>query len=413
MPQLAAALIDAFLPTTNVKQPMLFFPIPTVNDSIGLKNSRIMTIPESLETFARQDQFHAVHSRGVVDEFGKQALQAFRIAAQNSLLFFGKSIEDIQRFFTQESQSTTYPQHQRPVGVVTYYPNHPTKTGQDSESISDEQVTNIVHEALGHITNIPTRLSPPAVNAATPWSHSLIFPNDIHNDENIPTFIAAPDVNAATPWSDGLARRLEMLFEDPSNEILVERIVEDSDGSVRMFTISDDFLARIDSIIDEDEVGKAQEVSFMHNLGHVLKLYIGQIASMKIQALVSAKETVAGLLDYGDYGQDNHDEEEEKEPRWMLGSSSWPWNTINWEMLPESCLCLYPAQLTKIAGAVVTDQQPCTQPIPWCFVGSLASCPDMAELHQDFTLSGLQLWWSQKACTKFKQSQPVGGPNYF
>ena len=62
----------------------------------------------------------------------------------------------------------------------------------------------------------------------------------------------------------------------------------------------------------------------------------------------------------------------------FVGSSSWPWkqnpkkDLIN---LAKSCKCLQNIEIYQMTGIQV-DFDPCTQPIPWCYVRNDANCYD-------------------------------------
>ena len=92
---------------------------------------------------------------------------------------------------------------------------------------------------------------------------------------------------------------------------------------------------------------------------------------------------------------------------WMTGSSSWPWHLVNARHIVDNCKCLLPRQLKDMTGLIITDQAPCTQAIPWCFVSVFSPCSDKNQLSGYYFPKGKELYWSQEACKSFI------GPNYY
>ena len=62
----------------------------------------------------------------------------------------------------------------------------------------------------------------------------------------------------------------------------------------------------------------------------------------------------------------------------FVGSSSWPWKQNPKKdliSLAKSCKCLQNIEIYQMTGIQV-DFEPCTQPIPWCYVRNDANCYD-------------------------------------
>ena len=116
-----------------------------------------------------------------------------------------------------------------------------------------------------------------------------------------------------------------------------------------------------------------------------------------------------------------------------IGSSTWPWNRIVRDdelNLPTSCTCLQNEEIYRMTGIKI-DFNPCSQPIPWCFVGNEAKCYDqvgyknfgvkcpdcvlgMAEKEaEDYLSKTPVISWSTAACSKEKIPEIWKKPYFF
>ena len=93
-------------------------------------------------------------------------------------------------------------------------------------------------------------------------------------------------------------------------------------------------------------------------------------------------------------------------------SSSWPWFRpssrldsriiSSAESVPSAgnCQCLSTNEVHSLTVQRVED--PCSQPVPWCYVAEGSECPDSASgVHQR-----VDLRWSQLACRFEEQQEP-------
>ena len=117
----------------------------------------------------------------------------------------------------------------------------------------------------------------------------------------------------------------------------------------------------------------------------------------------------------------------------FYGSSSWPWNrekNVGAFNLPETCFCLTNKEIFEMTGLHV-DFEPCTQPIPWCYVRNGADCYDQVEYKRfgakcpdcilgdekeddDSTPSNVHIIsWSVAACSKEKIPEVLKKPYFF
>ena len=116
-----------------------------------------------------------------------------------------------------------------------------------------------------------------------------------------------------------------------------------------------------------------------------------------------------------------------------IGSSTWPWNRIVRDdelNLPTSCTCLQNEEIYRMTGIKI-DFNPCSQPIPWCFVGNEAKCYDqvgyknfgvkcpdcvlgMEEKEaEDYLSKTPVISWSTAACSKEKIPEIWKKPYFF
>ena len=115
----------------------------------------------------------------------------------------------------------------------------------------------------------------------------------------------------------------------------------------------------------------------------------------------------------------------------FVGSSSWPWkqnpkkDLIN---LAKSCKCLQNQEIYQMTGIEV-DFEPCTQPIPWCYVRNDANCYDqmlynsfgaecpdcvLGKEDKEHSLSNNNaISWSTSACGREQIDETLKRPYFF
>ena len=116
-----------------------------------------------------------------------------------------------------------------------------------------------------------------------------------------------------------------------------------------------------------------------------------------------------------------------------VASSTWPWNKnirddeLN---LPISCTCLQSKEIYEMINIQI-DFDPCSQPIPWCFVRNEANCYDQTEYKgvdvkcpdcvgdeegkdsEKYLLNSQVISWSTAACSKQILPEILKKPYFF
>ena len=88
-------------------------------------------------------------------------------------------------------------------------------------------------------------------------------------------------------------------------------------------------------------------------------------------------------------------------PRFLIGSSSWPWFNENSKQAArlKSCRCLRPLEVLSRTG--IWPSRPCVQSIPWCYVDPLSGCKD-----RKIAVKPASLAFSTEACSAEKVAAP-------
>ena len=117
----------------------------------------------------------------------------------------------------------------------------------------------------------------------------------------------------------------------------------------------------------------------------------------------------------------------------FIASSSWPWNKNirNDELrLPETCTCLKNEEIYEMTGIQI-NFNPCSQPIPWCYVRDEANCYDQIESRNfgskcpdcvlgmttkdanEYLSNAPLISWSTVACSKENIPEILKKPYFF
>ena len=426
-PQLATALIDAFLPSFS-REPLVIYPIKK-----SWRQTKILPLTElRMRQHRSMDKLDLANlakkflrgqkSRGFgktllatgatiligggiydfynwcmediecqnemkdsgFDEFvydlEKLVYDSFNIVrklADETIIFVSESIEEIRSYFTATDESIQY---ESPVGIVT--------SQQTLNSVQKHEVVQIVEDIVQNALE--------NINEITVGKLSK-DETDTLKEKILISILKAKltPLNTDTSMQSMVPRSFNDDHFD-KDDILEE--IKGHDMKIRKFKFSDTFKDHLDK--------KIAETKSLRKFW--LTTFLIKIAKMKKQAIVSTKEAIAYML--GNYETDKNTTStdrihEEGEPRWLpaLAYNSWTWLKYNLEGIPKSCICLYPKNTDAVSEYLIKSHKPCSQPIPWCFVGSQSACPDIANLQQDFSIGGIQLWYSRKACINFKK----------
>ena len=303
-----------------------------------------------------------------VDDFTEEAVKMLKTASENTAFYVGKSVEAVKKFFTENMDENNGRQdllsnstiiepsenYEYVMGVVIY---HSSDTDVDKQEIV-EMAQNVIHDVL----------------------------SDFKEQKN------------------EIARSLEGILYEIQDD-MVDEIPNFDNSTVKVFTFSPKFRKFLTMLTEKSRSFRMERHIEMWN-------FLTRMAEMKKVAMISTKISVSNLLNrlfskksgLGGEGDGRH----------MVGSSSWPWNPEQKNLLnPDSnpCSCLTLDELAEFLGFAFFNEEPCSQGIPWCFITQNSKCPDKKKYQHTFSLGTIELYWSQMACTNIEKYYM--GPYYF
>ena len=345
---------------------MLIFPIPRTNDLDGLRRAKVLDFDEDIKEDFISSIVHE-EMKDYIDYYelhnlGEKVLTTIKNVAQHVSIFTSNSIQDLQRSFTDIMEQNPNLLG-KPVGLVIYNEDQPLNKVQKAEVVS--LVKKIIKEVIEELEQ---------------------------KSQSKGTIVE--------PSTESIAIHFESMIEHSQDDDIITEVA--AQGSSRMFVFSDVFKTNIDNLLKTNRARSERTLE--------VSSFLAEVARLKIEALVSIKQSIHDLF-YGKPEAETAETTRKSEPWISVGSSSWPW--FPGKHIPMTCKCLFPLQLTRLTGFLVTEQEPCSQPIPWCFVSPRSGCPDHAQLIQEFSLGGIELYWSQDACTNMELRRNDKRPIYF
>ena len=377
-PQLATALIDAFLPSFS-REPLVIYPIKK-----SWRQTKILPLTElRMRQYRSMDKKSRGFGKTLIatgatiligggiydfynwcmediecqnemkdsgfDEFVYDlenlvydSFNIMRKLADETIIFVSESIEEIRSYFTTTDESIQY---ESPVGIVT--------SQQTLNSVQKHEVVQIVEDIVQNALE--------DINEITVGKLSKDETDTLK--EKILISILKAKLTPLNTDSTSMQAMVPRSFNGDhfdKDNILEE--IKGQDMRIRQFKFSDKFKDHLDK--------KIAEAKSLRKFW--LTTFLIKIAEMKKQAIVSTKEAVAYML--GNYETDKNTTStdhihEEGEPRWLpaLAYNSWNWLKYHLEGVPKSCICLYPKNTDAVSEYLIKSHKPCSQRIPWCF----------------------------------------------